>query len=150
MRPDRSVSGVDIQPQLSGHSTRPSVSLPDLRILHFNDVYNVAGAAKEPVGGIARFQSRVNHYRNGEDFQGQPKLLTLFSGDGYNPSLESIFTKGTVALLIDVVGLLRWQSQLLTSNRAAHCGGPKQNWGRFRMCWSEFCFSLEYAGIWAY
>lgn len=98
MRPNHSSSGIDILPQVSVHSTHSSVSLPDLRILHFNDVYNVAGAAKEPVGGIARFQSRVNHYRDGEDFYGQPKLLTLFSGDGYNPSLESIFTKGTVTL----------------------------------------------------
>ena len=69
---------------------------PDLRILHFNDVYNVEGATTEPVGGIARFRSRVNYYRDGDDFREQPKLLTLFSGDGYNPSLESIFTKGTL------------------------------------------------------
>ena len=69
---------------------------PDLRILHFNDVYNVGGAATEPVGGIARFRSRVNYHQDVDDFREQPKLLTLFSGDGYNPSLESIFTKGTL------------------------------------------------------
>lgn len=102
MKPDRTSSTMDILPQAVVHSLHSALSLPDLRILHFNDVYNVEGAATEPVGGIARFQSRVNHYRDGEDFRGQPELLTLFSGDGYNPSLESIFTKGTRILLPDV------------------------------------------------
>lgn len=101
MKPDSTSSSVDILPQVSVHPPHSSVSLPDLRILHFNDVYNVEGAAKEPVGGISRFQSRVNHYRDGEDFCGQPELLTFFSGDGYNPSLESVFTKGTVTFSSD-------------------------------------------------
>lgn len=60
----------------------------DLRILHYNDVYHVDQASAEPVGGLARFMTLVNEYRK------QPSLLTLFSGDAFNPSLESSVTKG--------------------------------------------------------
>ena len=52
-----------------------------------------AGSA-EPVGGIARFQAVANHYRSSPKYAGQPKLLTFFSGDAFNPSLESSVTKG--------------------------------------------------------
>jgi 5'-nucleotidase len=34
------------------------------------------------------------YYRNDEKFKGQPELVTLFSGDAWNPSLESSVTKG--------------------------------------------------------
>ncbi|KAI0018699.1 Metallo-dependent phosphatase [Xylariomycetidae sp. FL0641] len=67
---------------------------PDLRILHYNDVYHVDSSSAEPVGGAARFQTLINHYREGDQFQGQPNLLTFFSGDAFNPSLESSVTKG--------------------------------------------------------
>ena len=67
---------------------------PDLRILHFNDVYHVEVGSRDPVGGIPRFQTLCNHYRNDKSFEGQPQLLTLFSGDAFNPSLESSVTKG--------------------------------------------------------
>ncbi|KAI9847569.1 MAG: hypothetical protein M1837_002143 [Sclerophora amabilis] len=67
---------------------------PDLRFLHYNDVYHVEAGSAEPVGGIARFQSLVNHYRSDAKFKGLPELLTFFSGDAFNPSLESSVTKG--------------------------------------------------------
>lgn len=38
--------------------------------------------------------SLINHYRDSEEFKGQPELLTFFSGDAFNPSLESSVTKG--------------------------------------------------------
>lgn len=96
MNPNHASSSVGILAHAFTSPIHSTVSCPDLRILHFNDVYNVAGFAKEPVGGIARFESLVNHYRDGMHFREQPKLLTLFSGDCLNPSLESIFTKGMV------------------------------------------------------
>lgn len=65
---------------------------PNLRIVHFNDVYNIKADKREPVGGIARFQTVLKKYTSVH--QGQPPALTLFSGDAINPSLESIFTKG--------------------------------------------------------
>ncbi|MCJ1445066.1 MAG: hypothetical protein MMC23_005571 [Stictis urceolatum] len=62
---------------------------PDLRLIHFNDVYHVEPGSREPVGGIARFQTVCNYYRNDARFKDRPKLLTFFSGDAFNPSLES-------------------------------------------------------------
>lgn len=84
---------------------------PDLRFLHYNDVsdhstsasldslltikvYHLSGGLREPVGGAARFVSLANHYRDAPEFASLPKLLTLFSGDSFNPSLESSVTKG--------------------------------------------------------
>jgi len=67
---------------------------PEIRLLHFNDVYHVDASSAEPVGGIARFQTVCNYYRDNERFKGQPNLVTVFSGDAFNPSLESSVTKG--------------------------------------------------------
>ena len=69
---------------------------PDLRILHYNDVYHVDPSSAEPVGGVARFMPLMEHYRDREKFKGQPDLITLFSGDAFNPSLESSVTKGMI------------------------------------------------------
>ncbi|KIW20494.1 hypothetical protein PV08_01069 [Exophiala spinifera] len=68
---------------------------PDVRILHYNDVYHLDSSSAEPVGGVARFQTVCNYYRNDGRFEGQPELVTLFSGDAFNPSLESSVTKGS-------------------------------------------------------
>ena len=48
----------------------------------------------EPIGGVSRFQSLVNYYRSHPQFAGQPDILTFFSGDAFNPSIESTITKG--------------------------------------------------------
>lgn len=73
----------------------PSTSPPDLRLLHYNDVYHLDASSAEPVGGIARFMTVCNEYQQGDRFNGQPACLTLFSGDAFNPSLESSITKGS-------------------------------------------------------
>jgi 5'-nucleotidase len=52
------------------------------------------------VGGIARFQTLCNHYARDEKFAGQSELLTLFSGDAFNPSLESSVTKGKLGAFL--------------------------------------------------
>jgi 5'-nucleotidase len=67
---------------------------PDLRLIHYNDVYHIDPSSAEPVGGVGRFVSTCKEYRSAERFQGQPELVTLFSGDVFNPSLESSVTKG--------------------------------------------------------
>ncbi|EME82924.1 uncharacterized protein MYCFIDRAFT_153650 [Pseudocercospora fijiensis CIRAD86] len=70
---------------------------PALRFLHYNDVYHVEPGSREPVGGIARFQTLCNSYRSSipdSKYAGQSDLLTFFSGDAFNPSLESSVTKG--------------------------------------------------------
>jgi len=68
---------------------------PDLRFLHYNDVYHVEAGSREPVGGYARFQTLVNYYKNDARFKDHTKLLTFFSGDAFNPSIESSITKGS-------------------------------------------------------
>ncbi|PYI11771.1 Metallo-dependent phosphatase [Aspergillus sclerotiicarbonarius CBS 121057] len=67
---------------------------PDLRLIHYNDVYHVEEGSAEPVGGVARFQSVIDYYRHDPSFAGQSDVLTFFSGDAYNPSLQSTVTKG--------------------------------------------------------
>ncbi|KAJ1726230.1 hypothetical protein LPJ61_005332, partial [Coemansia biformis] len=62
-----------------------------LRILHFNDVYNVSADANEPVGGAARFGGLL---RSLQDNTAAGPTLTLFSGDAFFPSLESTISMG--------------------------------------------------------
>ncbi|KAL3263355.1 hypothetical protein ABHI18_001892 [Aspergillus niger] len=69
------------------------VEWADLKVERTDEGTEGEGSA-EPVGGVARFQSVVNYYRNGPSFSEQPNVLTFFSGDAYNPSLESTVTKG--------------------------------------------------------
>lgn len=76
---------------------------PDLRMLHYNDVYHVEPGSAEPVGGIARFKTLCNYYQHDEDFRDQPEAITFFSGDAFNPSLESSVTKGSTGPLRDYV-----------------------------------------------
>ncbi|PHH68510.1 hypothetical protein CDD82_505 [Ophiocordyceps australis] len=92
MEAQKKASSSTTQPIYS--SARDGSGPPDLRLLHYNDVYHVDQASAEPVGGLARFMTLVNDYRDGQRFKGQPELLTLFSGDAFNPSLESTVTKG--------------------------------------------------------
>lgn len=63
-------------------------------ILITTKVYHIDASSAEPVGGIARFKTVCNEYREDPRFSGQPGLLTFFSGDAFNPSLESSVTKG--------------------------------------------------------
>jgi hypothetical protein len=83
-----------VEPVVTFSSGRDVNSPPDLRLLHYNDVYHLDPSSAEPVGGIARFVSLCKEYREAERFRGQPELVTLFSGDVFNPSLESSITKG--------------------------------------------------------
>ncbi|KAK8004764.1 5'-nucleotidase [Apiospora arundinis] len=90
VRPGRTPPN-ESQTYSSGNSTGP----PDLRLVHYNDVYHIDASSAEPVGGAARFISLMEHYRHDDKFKGQSDLITLFSGDAFNPSLESSITKGT-------------------------------------------------------
>ncbi|EON99409.1 putative flagellar associated protein [Phaeoacremonium minimum UCRPA7] len=73
----------------------PSAPPPDLRLIHYNDVYHLDASSAEPVGGIARFMTVCKEYQEGDRFRDQPACITLFSGDAFNPSLESSVTKGS-------------------------------------------------------
>lgn len=82
------------EPTVTFSSGRDLNTPPDLRLLHYNDVYHIDPSSAEPVGGIARFVTVCKEYRDAERFRGQPELLTFFSGDAFSPSLESSITKG--------------------------------------------------------
>jgi len=64
-----------------------------ISVLHFNDVYNIEPRKKEPVGGIARFVTKVAELKESCASKGEPALC-FFSGDAFNPSLTSTFTRG--------------------------------------------------------
>lgn len=65
-----------------------------MTILHFNDVYNVEPRVKEPVGGIARFVTRIRELKEESLARGEEEAMVLFSGDAFNPSLTSTTTRG--------------------------------------------------------
>lgn len=76
------------------YSSGAEKSPPDLRFLHYNDVYHVEPSSREPVGGLARFKTICDFYQSERNFQDQPGALTFFSGDAFSPSLQSSVTKG--------------------------------------------------------
>lgn len=57
-------------------------------------MYHVEAGSREPVGGIARFKTVCKYYQHDASVEGQPEAITFFSGDAFNPSLESSVTKG--------------------------------------------------------
>jgi len=73
----------------SGLPHRPA----NLTLIHFNDVYNVEPRKKEPVGGVARFVTRIREVKQ-EATQRGDICICLFSGDAFNPSLTSTVTRG--------------------------------------------------------
>lgn len=67
------------QPASSPSLPRQQASKDSLTILHFNDVYNIEGRDREPVGGAARFKTCLDKFS-------YLRPLTLFSGDALSPS----------------------------------------------------------------
>ena len=55
-----------------------------LRIIAFNDVYNIEPAKDEPVGGAARFKAVLDEIRS------EKPCLILFAGDALSPSTRNI------------------------------------------------------------
>ncbi|KAI1823387.1 Metallo-dependent phosphatase [Xylaria intraflava] len=103
--PDKKLKSPPPNESVTYHSGSDDKLAPDLRILHYNDIYHVDSSSSEPVGGVARFMSLARHYREGAQFKGQPDLLTFFSGDAFNPSLESSCTKGDhMVPLLNAIG----------------------------------------------
>ncbi|EAQ88608.1 hypothetical protein CHGG_05227 [Chaetomium globosum CBS 148.51] len=90
-----SSASASAEPTVTFSSGRDVNTPPDLRLLHYNDVYHLDPSSSEPAGGVGRFVSVCKEYREAQRYQGQPELVTLFSGDVFNPSLESSITKGS-------------------------------------------------------
>jgi hypothetical protein len=53
-----SACAVALQRASADAAALPEVATKTLKLLHFNDVYNIEQAAKEPVGGAARFVTK--------------------------------------------------------------------------------------------
>lgn len=51
-----------------------------LRIIHFNDVYNIESRSIEPCGGSSRFVQTIEYLME------KKPALVLFSGDAFSPS----------------------------------------------------------------
>ena len=51
-----------------------------LRIIHFNDVYNIEPSIRDPKGGAARFLTAINYLKQ------EAPCLVMFSGDIFSPS----------------------------------------------------------------
>ncbi|XP_022779638.1 5'-nucleotidase-like isoform X2 [Stylophora pistillata] len=67
--------------------TKTATKSKQVTILHFNDVYNIEPRDKEPVGGAARFATKVASFKH-------LNPLIAFSGDCLNPSTMSSVTGG--------------------------------------------------------
>lgn len=52
-----------------------------IRIIHFNDVYNIESGSIEPKAGGARFLTAINYIK-----EKYPNTLVFFSGDAFSPS----------------------------------------------------------------
>ena len=92
---------------LTSETKQQTTSLKQLRILHFNDVYNVDPTARgDKCGGAARFVRLVKSYqKGGEKYDGTiGEPLVFFSGDAFNPSMMSTITKG--AQMVPVLNAL--------------------------------------------
>lgn len=55
-----------------------------LKIIAFNDVYNIEPAKDDPVGGAARFKTALDHIRS------EQPCLVLFAGDALSPSTRNL------------------------------------------------------------
>ena len=62
-------------------SEMESPQVSSLTILHFNDVYNIEPRETEPVGGAARFATKLTSYKH-------LNPMVVFSGDCLNPSIS--------------------------------------------------------------
>lgn len=77
----------DAQKEKCAAETKTASKSKELTILHFNDVYNIESREKEPVGGAARFATKLASFRH-------LNPLIVFSGDCLNPSTMSSVTGG--------------------------------------------------------
>ena len=78
------VPGYGTEPLSRNVAAEGNVGSSSLTILHFNDVYEVREREKEPVGGVARFKTKINLVPVQDP-------LVLFSGDALSPSNSESF-----------------------------------------------------------
>jgi hypothetical protein len=74
-------------------STNVELGTRTLRIIHFNDVYNIEGTPEEPVGGAARFASILDSLNEIDSDH-----LIVFSGDAFSPSTCNFKFKHSIVI----------------------------------------------------
>lgn len=81
------------------HTVTPSTTMPTLpnvkrrhalRLIHYNDVYNINTGSQEPTGGASRFITAINETIS----QSPVETVVLFSGDAFSPAPLTSITKG--------------------------------------------------------
>lgn len=72
-------AAIAAEQRVSFAETKTATKSPQMTIVHFNDVYNIEPREKEPVGGAARFATKLASLRH-------LNPLVVFSGDCLNPS----------------------------------------------------------------
>ena len=70
-----------------------------LKILHFNDSYNIQNEGEDGKGGAGKFVNALNFYQDLCKNDGEYECLTLFSGDLLGPSLISTMFEGEQMVL---------------------------------------------------
>ena len=84
-------SNINIDNEVSGGAVK---EYKKLRIMHFNDVYNIQENPKKAYkGGSARFVTAMRHYQEKARAEGI-ECITAFSGDLLGPSLISTMFEG--------------------------------------------------------
>ncbi len=63
--------------------------LRKFQIIHFNDVYDIEGNAKEAIGGAARFATALKYLSETSVSVESGNTLVLFSGDAFSPSTRN-------------------------------------------------------------
>ena len=87
-------NAVSMHVHFQGDLGQPATNKRKLRILHFNDIYNIQEKPKKQYkGGAARFVTAMRHYQEKAKEEGVD-CLTLFSGDMISPSLISTMFEG--------------------------------------------------------
>jgi 5'-nucleotidase len=72
-----------------------------LRLIFFNDCYEIEQGKREPVGGVSRMTGAIRQLQS----EGTPSLV-LFGGDVFSPSTMSIFDKGRAMVsVLNAIGV---------------------------------------------
>jgi 2',3'-cyclic-nucleotide 2'-phosphodiesterase (5'-nucleotidase family) len=105
-----------------------------LRILHFNDVYNIAERSQPPCGGVPRFATLLEQ-RQRQAAEDGVACITCFSGDALYPSTLSTLTNARQ--MVDALNLLMPEGVASVGNHDGKKSGPNnEHYPRLKAIWS--------------
>ncbi len=73
----------------------------ELKLVHFNDVYNVDPNNIEPKAGAARFLTAVDYVKN------EQPCMVLFSGDCFSPSSRKTLNQSLIKMFLNTFSPLQ-------------------------------------------